>query len=111
MFGALGSMKDAIKEKLTPHPNPIETRSGEEGGRASNTMWYGGEGEAKGGQRLSVDEEGIPVVVRMDVKATTAGETASRLKEADQMHGQTFNDVGPLDDEEEVDLIITKKKI
>lgn len=87
-------MKDAIKEKLTPHP--IETSEGNKNGEVS----YGGEGEAKAGRRLGVDEEGTPVVVRVDVETTTAGATASRLKEADQLSGQTFNDVGKFEDEQ-----------
>ena len=80
VLGALGSMKDAIKDKLTPHPADKETVGGD-------------------GTRLGLDEKGTPVAVRVDVETTTAGSTASRLREADQIAGQTFNDVGPLDDE------------
>lgn len=89
VLGALGSVKDAIKDKPTPHSTDKDT-----------AVLYGGEGEAKAGRRLGVDEEGTPVVVLVDVETTPAGATASRLKEADQISGQTFNDVGPLDDEE-----------
>lgn len=86
-------MKDAIKEKLTPHPMP-ETRA------EKDPLSYTGEGVATGGRRLGVDEEGVPVVVRVDVGTTPGGAAASRLREADQISGQTFNDVGPLDGEE-----------
>jgi len=43
---------------------------------------------------------------------TRTGAVAERLKAADQMTGQTFNDVGPLDDEgvTRVGLLDIKKK-
>jgi hypothetical protein len=43
---------------------------------------------------------------------TRTGKVAERLKAADQMTGQTFNDVGPLDDEgvTRVGLLDIKKK-
>ncbi|KAL3646847.1 hypothetical protein CASFOL_009391 [Castilleja foliolosa] len=75
-----------VKEKVTPQMEGHGTR-----------VSYGGTGEAKAGHRLAVDEEGVPVVVKME--GTTAGAVAAALKEADQMTGQTFNDVGLMGDD------------
>lgn len=110
IFGALGIVKDAIKDKLTPHPTEAkeEIRETRE------------PGVPKAGERLAVDKEGIPIVtavdvvetpvVEIDVEEKPAGATASAVefdvvetpagaKATDQMSGQTFNDVGRLDDE------------
>lgn len=37
----------------------------------------------------------------MDVEETRPGYIAAKLKEADQMSGQTFNDPGRMDDDDE----------
>lgn len=46
-----------------------------------------------GGTRRNVE------VIEVDIEETQPGYIASKLKEADQMSGQTFNDVGRIDDE------------
>lgn len=96
IFGVLGGMKDAIRGTLAPHAAEETVEKG------TTQVSYGGEGEAKAGMRLGVDKEGTPVVkkrVEVNVEETPAGATASRLKQADQLTGQTFNDVGEMGDE------------
>lgn len=80
LFGALGSVKDAIRDKLTPHPTRDETGATE-------------------GKRVAADAERTQVEMLDDQEETPAGATASTLKEADQISGQTFNDVGRIDEE------------
>lgn len=90
LLGVLGGVRDAIKGTLAPNPIEEDTR-----------VSYGGEGEAKAGRRLGVDKDGTPVVKRVEVNVeeTVGGATAARLKQADQLTGQTFNDVGDTRDE------------
>ncbi|KAL2487277.1 late [Abeliophyllum distichum] len=84
ILGTLGSVKDAIKDKLTPHPTRDET---------------GALPITKEERVVVLDAEGTPVEkAKMEVDVE-AGATAATLKTADQMTGQTFNDVGRLDEE------------
>lgn len=69
-MGALGNMTGAIKSKLTG-----TTPSGVDDGTGKTT-------------------------VTIDVEDTRPGQVATKLKAADQMTGQTFNDVGEMDEEE-----------
>lgn len=69
-MGTLGNMTGAIKSKLTG-----TTPSGGDGGTGKTT-------------------------VTIDVEDTRPGQVATKLKAADQMTGQTFNDVGEMDEEE-----------
>lgn len=47
------------------------------------------------------DEAGSgKTTVTIDVEDTRPGQVATKLKAADQMTGQTFNDVGEMDEEE-----------
>jgi len=90
IMGALGNMTGAIKSKLTgaTTPSDEETRASAHG-----------------------DESTGKTVVAVDVKDTRPGYVATVLKEADQMTGQTFNDVGEIDDEEKVRIVVGEKKL
>lgn len=75
-MGALGGMKDKLKDTLAPKHTYEESNMSFESG------------EPRGLRRVVVDMEETP-----------AGKTAATLKVSDQMSGQTFNDVGPLNEE------------
>lgn len=49
--------------------------------------------------------------VEVDVEETRPGYVASKLKEADQISGQTFNDVGHLDDEGKVRIEVVDRQV
>ena len=70
-MGALGNMTGAIKSKLTG-----TTPSGDD--------------DLAGKTTVTVDV----------VEDTRPGQVATKLKAADQMTGQTFNDVGEMDEED-----------
>lgn len=76
-MGALGNMTGAIKSKLTGSTTPSDEET-----RAAP----GDEGSGK-------------TTVTVDVKDTRPGHVATSLKTSDQMTGQTFNDVGGMDEE------------
>lgn len=78
ILGAMGSVGEAIKSKLT-YPSDVVEES-----RA--TREQGGTGR-----------RGEQVVI--EVEESRPGAVADTLKAADQMTGQTFNDVGRIDDE------------
>jgi len=76
IFGALGNVTEAIKSKLTmPSDIVEETRAARE---------HGGTGRT---------------VVEVKVEDSKPGKVATSLKASDQMTGQTFNDVGRMDDD------------
>lgn len=96
-----GGILGAIKEKLTPSQMTEPAKDAR--------VTYGGLGEPKAGHRLAVDEEGTPVVVE---EGTTLGEeTAEKLREADQMTGQAFNDVGPIDDDDDAEEAVIRVRL
>ncbi|KAJ0089010.1 hypothetical protein Patl1_32309 [Pistacia atlantica] len=74
------SMTDAVKSKLTQATDVVEeTRAAREHGSTGRT---------------------VPVErVEINIEETRPGAIAETLKTADQMTGQTFNDVGRIDDE------------
>ncbi|XP_028090192.1 late embryogenesis abundant protein ECP63-like isoform X2 [Camellia sinensis] len=80
IFSALGSVKDAIKEKLTVPIDTVEEKRVE-------SEQGGGGGGGRGGEEAEK-------VVMVDMKETPAGEAASKLKATDQMSSQTFDDEG-----------------
>lgn len=86
---ALGNMTGAIKSKLTGTTTP----SDEETSAAAS----GGESTGK-------------TFVAVDVKDTRPGYIATVLKAADQMTGQTFNDVGEIDEETEKVKVVVEEK-
>lgn len=49
--------------------------------------------------------------VEVDVEETRPGYITSKLKEADQVSGQTFNDVGHLDDEGKVRIEVVDRQV
>lgn len=77
IFGAMGSVKDAIVGKLTMPSDIVKEKQQQQQEAA-----------------LSVEE-------------TRPGAVAEALKAADQMHGQAFNDVGKMGDE---DVVIVERK-
>lgn len=82
IFSKLGGVKDAIKDKLSMPTDVVEqTRAARE---------YGGTRRGTEGEKVVVVDE------------TPVGATAHTLKAADQMTGQTFNDVGKLGSEGEM---------
>lgn len=83
ILGAIGSVTGAIKEKLT---QPSDKKD-------ESHMAGRDEGER---QNQRANAEKVEVVY---VEDTPPGAIASTLKAADQMSGQTFNDVGRIDDE------------
>ncbi|XP_039174169.1 late embryogenesis abundant protein ECP63 [Eucalyptus grandis] len=85
ILGAIGSVTGAIKEKLTQPGNKKDESS----------MAGRGEGEGRDRDQRAEAEK----VVEVYVEDTPPGAIASTLKAADQMSGQTFNDVGRIDDE------------
>ncbi|XP_028090194.1 late embryogenesis abundant protein ECP63-like isoform X4 [Camellia sinensis] len=79
IFSALGSVKDAIKEKLTVPIDTVEEK------RVESEQGGGGGGGGRGGEEAEK-------VVMVDMKETPAGEAASKLKATDQTSGQTLDD-------------------
>lgn len=77
-MGALGSVRDTIKEKLSGG-----------GGHESNVVGvqHGASGTGEGKRVVGVEE------------VSSTGATAEALRAADQMTGQAFNDVGRMQDE------------
>ncbi|KAK4272794.1 hypothetical protein QN277_021300 [Acacia crassicarpa] len=81
IMGSAGSVSEAVKSKLTQPSDVVEeTRAARERGGA--------------GRRWGRGEE-----VLIEVEESRPGAVADTLKAADQMTGQTFNDVGRMGDE------------
>ncbi|KAI3989793.1 hypothetical protein MKX01_040763 [Papaver californicum] len=82
IFGAIGSVTEAIKEKFTA-PKDVGERARLQTDDTKSTS------AGTGPEKIIVDVH----------RETPAGQVASKLKACDQMTGQTFNDVGNLEDE------------
>lgn len=89
IMGALGNMTGAIKSKLTGATTDDETRAA-----------------ARGDEGMGTGK----TTVTVDVKDTRPGHVATSLKTSDQMSGQTFNDVGEMDEEAGRGKVVVEEK-
>lgn len=91
IMGALGNMTGAIKSKLAGATTPSDDET-----RAA----------ARGDEGMGTGK----TTVTVDVKDTRPGHVATSLKTSDQMSGQTFNDVGEMDEEAGRGKVVVEEK-
>lgn len=90
IFSAIGSVTEAITGKLT-QPSDVAVEEMHE------ACEHSGSGRKK-------------VEIEVDVEETQPRYLAAKLKEADQISGQTFNDVGRINDEGTIRLECREKR-